>query len=100
MNRLAGPVFESQRRQEILSKPSKPVLGSTELPTRVLTMGSIDQGVKLTTPSSKTEVKNEWSYTSTRPVYICGLHSESFTYAFTSAPIILNPWVTKQIGIF
>jgi hypothetical protein len=62
-------------------------------------MGLIDQGMKLTTPSSNTDVKSEWRYTSTGPVYVCDLHSESFTFAFTSTPIILNPWVAKQIGI-
>ena len=31
-------------------------------------LGSIRRGVKLTTPSS-TEIKNEWSYISTPPVY-------------------------------
>jgi len=33
-------------------------------------------------PPSTVEVKNEWSYTSSSPIYHCGMDREDFTFTF------------------
>lgn len=38
-------------------------------------------------PPSSSEVKNEWSNTSTSPVWLCGLHRDTFTFRI---------WIVKK----
>jgi hypothetical protein len=40
-------------------------------------------------PPSTAEVKNEWSYTSTPPVYLHGLDTASITFYFSSTRLKL-----------
>jgi len=66
------------------SKISTPVLGFIQPPTKWVP-GSFP-GVKRQGPevnhthSSSAEVKNEWSYTSIPPIYLCDLDDETFAF--------------------
>jgi len=49
-------------------------------------------------PPSKAEVKNEWSYTSTPPIYLRGIDRCNFTsYLYVRSPS--NSWSLRQMSV-
>jgi hypothetical protein len=85
-----------------LSKTSRPAVGPTQPPTKWVP--GIFPGVKRLgreidiTPSSA-EVKNEWSYNSTLPIFLRGVYRNNFTLFTLLTPcifVILN-YVINQL---
>ena len=79
VTKLDAPSFECRKGQEIflLSQTSRPALGATKpsiewLPGR----GGVEQ------PKCDAEVKNEWSYTSSCPVYLHDLDTDNFKFYY------------------
>jgi hypothetical protein len=50
-------------------------------------------------PLSGAEVKNEWSYTSTPPIYLHGVERENVAFAFTNTRTIIRSFILFTLNI-